>query len=319
MITRLVWGPSSPKGRIDKVLADELPGVTRATVQRWIEEGRVRIDGRPCRARDRVDVGSVIEVEPGPPPPSRAEPDASVELNVLHEDPHLLVIEKQAGLVVHPGRGHMSGTLVNGLLARPGFSQAPADPRDPAGALRPGIVHRIDKDTSGVLVVAKSAEAREGLKAQLSEHTVERVYRALTVGVPVAGTIETLHGRDPSSRLRFTSRVLRGRRAVTHVAPLEVLAAGRAALVECRLETGRTHQIRVHLSERAGTPILADALYGGKRGAPEVVAIGEELGRHALHAAVLGFTHPVTGQSLRFETPLPSDMQAALENLRRLG
>lgn len=319
MITRLVWGPSSPQGRIDKVLADELPDVTRATVQRWIEEGRIRIDGRPCRARDRVEVGSVIEVEPGPPPLSRAEPDASVELSVLHEDAHLLVIEKQAGLVVHPGRGHASGTLVNGLLARPGFSHAPADPRDPAGALRPGIVHRIDKDTSGVLVVAKSEVAREGLKAQLSEHTVERVYRALTVGVPVAATIETQHGRDPSSRLRFTSRVIRGRRAVTHVAPLEVLAAGRAALVECRLETGRTHQIRVHLSERAGTPILADALYGGRRGAPEVVAIAEKLGRHALHAAVLGFTHPVTGQPLRFETPLPGDMQEALEGLRRLG
>lgn len=139
------------------------------------------------------------------------------------------------------------------------------------------------------------------------------------LGSSPAGTIETQHGRDPGSRLRFTSRVIRGRRAVTHVAPVEVLAAGRAAMVECRLETGRTHQIRVHLSECTKTPILADALYGGRRGAPEIVAVGERLERHALHAAVLGFTHPVTGEPLRFETPLPADMAAALDELRALG
>jgi 23S rRNA pseudouridine1911/1915/1917 synthase len=304
---------------VDKVLTEHLPGITRATVQRWIAEGRVRIDGKPCKARDTVFPGSVLEVEPGPRPATRAEPDPSVHVRVLHEDEHLVVVDKPAGLVVHPGRGHASGTLVNGLLARPGFERPPSDPRDPEGYLRPGIVHRIDKDTSGILVVAKSEAAREGLKDQLSRHEVERVYLALTVGVPPAGTIDTLHGRDPHSRLRFSSKVEEGRRAVTHVRPLEVLAGGRAALVECRLETGRTHQIRVHLSEKTQTPLLADELYGARRGPPEVLAIAERLGRQALHAAVLGFVHPLSGEPLRFETELPPDLREALAELRALG
>jgi 23S rRNA pseudouridine1911/1915/1917 synthase len=313
-----VLGPSTPKGRVDKVLVEQLPGVSRATIQRWIGEGRVLVAGRPCRARDAVGPGDVLEVHPGAPPPSRAEPDASVELRVLYEDPHLIVVDKQAGLVVHPGRGHFTGTLVNGLLARPGFARPTADPRDPEGAMRPGIVHRIDKDTSGVLVVARTELAREGLKDQLSRHSVERVYRAITLGVPPRTKIETLHGRDPASRLRFSSRVLQGRRAVTHVRPLEVLAGGRAALVECQLETGRTHQIRVHLSEQTKTPILADELYGGRRCGPELLTLTERLGRQALHAAVLGFVHPATGEALRFETPLPEDMQTVLDQLREL-
>jgi 23S rRNA pseudouridine1911/1915/1917 synthase len=288
-------------------------------VQRWIDEGRVQVNGKACRAKDAVGPGDVIDVEPGPPPVSHAEPDPNVSLRVLHEDEELLVVDKQAGLVVHPARGHATGTLVNGLLARPGFSRHTADPRDPEGSLRPGIVHRLDKDTSGVLVVAKTDRAREGLKAQLSSHTMERVYRALTVGVPRSGTISTLHGRDPSSRLRFSSKVREGRRAVTHVQVLASLAAGRAALVECRLETGRTHQIRVHLSEQMGTPIFADELYGGNRGPSELRGIAAELGRQALHAAVLGFVHPVSGETLRFETPFPEDFRRAYEALLALS
>lgn len=319
MKQRLVLGPTSPSGRLDKVLAELLPDVTRASVQRWIAEGRVLVDGRAPKARQNVAVGSVIEVDPGPPPATRAEADPTVEVRVLFEDADLVVVDKQAGLVVHPGRGHGSGTLVNGLLARPGFERAPADPRDPEGQLRPGIVHRIDKDTSGVLVVAKTELAREGLKEQLASHSVERVYRALTLGVPPSGTIDTLHGRDPASRLRFSSRVREGKRAVTHVTVLESLAGGRAGWVECRLETGRTHQIRVHLSERCNTPILADALYGTRRAAPDIASIADALGRHALHAAVLGFVHPRTGEPLRFETELPEDMQRALDALRALG
>lgn len=312
-------GAEQRRERVDKVLARLLPEVSRATVQRWIEEGRVQVDGKPCRSRDSVTAGSRIEVEAGPAPLSDADPDASVVLDVCHEDEHLLVVNKPAGLVVHPARGHRTGTLVNGLLARPGFSVPSPDPRDEHGSLRPGIVHRIDKDTSGLLVVAKDDRTREGLKAQLAAHTVERAYLALTVGTPPTGVIRSLHARDPKSRLRFTSRAKEGKTAVTHVLVLERLADGQAAYIECRLETGRTHQIRVHLSEQTKTPLLADAIYGGRTAlSPELDRIAEALGRQALHATVLGFVHPITGETLRFEVAPPPDFERALSELRRL-
>jgi 23S rRNA pseudouridine1911/1915/1917 synthase len=314
-----VLGPEQRRERVDKVLARLLGEVSRATVQRWIDEDRVTVDGKVCRARDSVSAGNSIAVEPGPAPTSNAEPDQSIVLDVQFEDEHLLVVNKPAGLVVHPARGHATGTLVNGLLARPGFSQPNPDPRDDDASLRPGIVHRIDKDTSGLLVVAKDDRTREGLKAQLARHSVERAYLALTVGVPRIGTIRTLHTRDPKSRLRFTSRSKEGRSAVTHVRLLESLAAGRAAFVECRLETGRTHQIRVHLSEQTKTPLLADALYGRPPAAADLAEIAQKLGRQALHAAVLGFIHPVTSEQLRFEAPPPADFAGALAALRALG
>lgn len=316
MSLRFVLAPEQAKSRIDKILPALLRGVSRATVQRWISEGRVRVDGEQCRASDEVGPGAVIEVEPGPPPPSNVEPDPTVPFEVLHEDEHLVVVNKPAGVVVHPGRGNWDHTLVAGLLTRPGFERAPFDPRDPLGRLRPGIVHRLDKNTSGVLVVAKTESAREGLKKQLAAHSVERVYRGITLGVPKPGRIETLHGRHPGSRFRFTSRVETGRVAITHVSVDESLSRGRAALVSCRLETGRTHQIRVHLAERAGAPIFADALYGRTPGDEDLRAVANELGRQALHASVLGFEHPGTGSLVRFETPLPSDMDSALRTLR---
>jgi 23S rRNA pseudouridine1911/1915/1917 synthase len=288
-------------------------------VQRWIEAGRVLVGGALCRPRDLVASGAVLEVEPLAPAASAAEPDAGITLDVLYEDEALLVVNKPAGLVVHPARGHRTGTLVNGLLARPGFAQDLADPLDVRGAVRPGIVHRIDKDTSGVLVVAKTPASRESLKAQLGAHTAERVYLALTAGVPAPATIRTHYGRDPRSRLRFTSRVEDGKLAVTHVKVLERLAGARAALVECRLETGRTHQIRVHLAERAKTPLLADALYGRPAKDPELAAVSARLGRQALHAAVLGFVHPLTSERLRFEVDPPADFARALADLRALG
>jgi 23S rRNA pseudouridine1911/1915/1917 synthase len=315
---RFVLAPGSPPERVDKALARLLPDVSRSTIQRWMGEGRVLVDGKPCRPRDSVTEGNVLEVDPGPAPPSAAEPDPNVAVSALYEDEELVVVDKPAGLVVHPARGHRQGTLVNGLLARPGFVSAPADARDRAGALRPGIVHRIDKDTSGILVVAKTERARESLKAALSAHDVERRYLALTLGVPRARTIRTAYGRDRRSRLRFTSKLREGKPAVTHVRVLEAFA-GRAALVECRLETGRTHQIRVHLSEQTQTPLLGDALYGRMPNDPELAAIARTLGRQALHAAVLGFAHPASGAMLRFEAPPPADFQAALEALRALG
>lgn len=315
---RFELGPEHAGERLDKLLARLMPEVSRSTLQRWIVEERVRVDGRLCRARDVARAGSVVEVEPGPAPSSEAQPDATVPFTVLYEDEHLVVVDKPAGVVVHPARGHFHGTLVSGLLARGGFRRVAADPRDPEGHLRPGIVHRIDKDTSGVLVVAKDEATREGLKAQLAAHSVERAYLALTVGVPPAGRIETLYGRDPRSRLRFTSKVREGKRAVTSVELLERFASDRAALVRCRLETGRTHQIRVHLAERCKTPILADALYGRPPGDASLAEIARAMGRQALHAAVLGFEHPVAHRVLRFEVPVPADFQRALESLRAL-
>ena len=314
-------GPEQAKERVDKVVPGLLRGVSRATVQRWIAEGRVRVDGNPCRARHGVRAGDVIEVDPGPPPPSTVVPDATVPFSVLYEDESLLVVDKPAGVVVHPAKGNWDHTLVAGLLARPGFERAPYDPRDPAGPLRPGIVHRLDKETSGVLVVAKNEMAREGLKTQLGAHSMERVYRAITLGVPKAGRIETLHARSRVSRLRFTSFTEQGRVAVTHVKVEERLAGGRAALALCRLETGRTHQIRVHLFERGGAPVFADALYGNgnKPADPALLEVAVELGRHALHAQVLGFEHPRTGERLRFESPFPAEFLRALERLRALG
>jgi 23S rRNA pseudouridine1911/1915/1917 synthase len=316
---RFELGPEQGRDRLDKVLSRLLPDVSRSTVQRWIDEGRVRVDGQQRRPRDLVGPNSVIEVEPGPRPSSTAEPDASVAFGVLYEDAHLIVIDKPPGLVVHPARGHASGTLVNGLLAREGFEREAVDERDPMGPLRPGVVHRIDKDTSGVLVVAKDEPSREGLKSQLSAHSMERLYLALTLGVPRPARIETLYGRDARSRLKFSSRVKEGKKAITRVDVRERLAGGRAAFVECRLETGRTHQIRVHLSEQAKTPLLADRLYGKVPTDAELARISEALGRQALHATLLGFVHPVTGEPLRFESPLPSDFESALAALRELG
>jgi 23S rRNA pseudouridine1911/1915/1917 synthase len=315
---RFVLPPGAVPERVDKALARLLPDVSRSTIQRWMSEGRVHVGGRACRPRDAVGEGSVLEVEPGPSPESSAEPDPGVSVAVLYEDEELVVVNKPPGMVVHPARGHRSGTLVNGLLARPGFASAPADARDREGSLRPGIVHRIDKDTSGILVVAKTVRAREGLKAALSAHAVERRYLALTLGVPRLRTIRTAYGRDRRSRLRFTSKLREGKPAVTHLRVLESFG-GSAALVECRLETGRTHQIRVHLSEQAQTPLIADALYGRKPNDPELARIAGALGRQALHAAVLGFVHPVSRDALRFEVEPPSDFRTALDALRSFG
>lgn len=318
-VQHFLLGPEQRRERVDKVLSRLLSDVSRVTVQRWIEEGRVLVEGKPCRPRDEVSAGQRLEVEAGPRPPSEADPDASVVLDVRYEDPHLLVIDKPAGLVVHPARGHRTGTLVNGLLARPGFAFQANEDDDEQSALRPGIVHRIDKDTSGLLVVAKDERTREGLKAQLAAHSVERAYLAITVGVPPSGTIRTLHGRDPKSRLRFSSKVREGKTAITHLRVLERLAGGRAALVECRLETGRTHQIRVHLSEQTKTPLLADAVYGRAQLSPDLAPISATLARQALHAAVLGFVHPISGEQLHFESPLPAELEVALAALRALA
>jgi len=317
MLHTFVLPPEQRRERIDRVVASLLGDVSRSTVQRWIAEGRVLLAGRPCKPRDAVGPGACIEVDPGPRPSTHAEPDASVTFGVVYEDEHLIVVDKPAGLVVHPARGHWTGTLVNGLLARSGFSASPEDPRDPVGALRPGVVHRLDRGTSGLLVVAKDEPTREGLKQQIQARSVERAYCAIVVGLPESRTIQSAYGRHPKSRLRFTSRVAQGRSATTVVQVREQLAGGSAALVECRLATGRTHQIRVHMAEQAGTPVLGDPLYGRRSYGEPIDSVAQELGRQALHAACLGFVHPVTRRPLRFDAPLPADMQRALSRLRQ--
>lgn len=310
--------PHDPRDRLDKLAVALLAraGVTasRATVQRWIEHGRVEVNGRHARASAAVPAGALITLTPEPPEATTAEPDPSIPLRIVYEDAHLLVVDKPAGLVVHPARGHASGTLVNALLCRPDFQRSAPDPRDPAGHLRPGIVHRLDKGTSGLLVVAKTERTREALKELFARHDIERAYVAIVIGSAKDATIDTLHGRHPTDRLRFTTRVDAGKRAITHIRVLERLEG--ATLVECRLSTGRTHQIRVHLAERMGTAVLGDPIYGAPPRDPDLRLVAEQLGHQALHARLLGFIHPVTGVRVSWESPLPSDVERALDFLR---
>lgn len=257
-------------------------------------------------AKRRVQVGQRIVVRPAPPPPTDAIPQ-DLPLDVLFEDEHILVVDKAAGMVVHPAPGHPDGTLVNAVLHH--FGALPGE-----DAARPGIVHRLDAWTSGVMVVARTPEARDGLVGLFQEHRIERAYLAIACGkVPRSVTYETLHGRHPTARKKFSSRVKRGKRAMTHVERVEGLRG--ATLVRCTLETGRTHQIRVHLAD-AGHPLLGDPLYGGRRKDARLREAADALGRQALHAAVLGFVHPVTKRAVRWEAPLPADFQEALGALR---
>ncbi len=263
------------------------------------------------RAKDVVREGSRVEVTPLSRPRTDLTPDASVRFEVLHEDDDLVVLVKPAGLVVHPAAGNETGTLVHGLLAK-GFFRLDAS-ADEEGNFRPGIVHRLDKGTSGVMVVARTVAAREKLKALFAAHDIERAYDAIVVGAAKDGTFRTLHGRHPTDRKRFTSKVTRGKHAVTRVEVLERFAS--ATLVRCTLETGRTHQIRVHLAE-SGTPVLGDPVYGSAPRDATLRALGTKLGHQALHARVLGFVHPRTGRRVRFEAEWPEDFAAVVEALR---
>jgi 23S rRNA pseudouridine1911/1915/1917 synthase len=245
---------------------------------------------------------------PPPPVPTSIEAEA-MPLTIVHEDRWLVVIDKPPGLVVHPAPGHEAGTLVNALLAHV------RDLRGIGGELRPGIVHRIDKDTSGLLVVAKDDATMAALAAAFKDHTVERVYDALVAGKPPGpgGRIDTLYGRDPNARKKFSSRVRAGKRAVTNWRVVERFAG--AARIEARLETGRTHQVRVHLAS-VDLPLLGEKLYVPRRLQGKLPRNAPRIARQALHAEALAFAHPVTGEALRFESPLPEDMSAVLAELR---
>jgi 23S rRNA pseudouridine1911/1915/1917 synthase len=319
----------------------------------------VTVDGASREASGRVKEGENVAVEPMPPATTEARAEEGIAFEVMHVDDAVVVVNKPAGLVVHPAKGHAGGTLVNGLLARgyfvagQGLLAPGADAKErsqnerveierpetePQGHERleherlehgrpeserpendrpqndrPGIVHRLDKGTSGVMVVARTPQARESLVAQFRAHSIERAYRAVVVGDAKDATLATLHGRHPRDRLRFTTRVTTGRRAVTHVRVLERLVG--ATLVECTLETGRTHQIRVHLAE-SGTPVLGDPLYGKPPRDPFLRAEAERLGHQALHARVLGFVHPISGAAERFVAEPPADFERLLVALR---
>jgi len=325
--------------RLDRFLASTLSamedGPSRSELQRWIEHGGVKVDGVVKKASEKLREGARIAVEPEPPPTTQALAEEGIQFDVVHMDDAVIVLNKPAGLVVHPARGHRTGTLVNGLLAR-GVFDAPdgeeemderppmslRDPRPPVDGTpvdldrsRPGIVHRLDKGTSGLMVVARHPRAREHLKAQFATHSIAREYVTICVGDVTAQTFDTLHGRHPRDRMKFSSKVKTGKRAITHVKPIESLAHRLATFVSCRLETGRTHQIRVHLADNR-TPILGDATYGKLPKHDVLREAAEALNRPALHARVLGFVHPVTGKHVRFEVDPPADFEVALTALR---
>jgi len=319
-----VAAPEDAGARLDRFLA-ERPDIaaahlSRSRIKALIEDGRATIGGRAVADAARR-LASGDEIALAVPPPAPAEPEAeNIALDIVHEDAHLLVIDKPAGLVVHPASGHESGTLVNALIAHCGDSLSGV-----GGVRKPGIVHRIDKDTTGLLVVAKTDAAHIGLSRLFADHGrrlhLVREYRAFVWGAPDRphGVVEAPIGRHATQRARMAVvSPARGREATTHWEVLEQYGA--ASLLSCRLETGRTHQIRVHMAH-VGHPLIGDPTYGAGfktktalLGPPARAAV-EGLGRQALHAATLGFEHPVTGEELMFESPLPPDLVALREAL----
>ena len=322
-ILRVEIGPDLAGQRLDKALAAAAPDLSRARLQALIAAGQVSLV-LPNRGPVPQTSGSAKAVaglyDVTVPPPVAAEPlPEAIPLTVLYEDAYLIVIDKPAGMAAHPAPGCETGTLVNALLHHCGDSLSGI-----GGVARPGIVHRLDKETSGVMVAAKTDAAHQGLSLLFAAHDIDRMYLALTRGAPhpVVGTIQTRLGRSPGDRKKMAVLKTGGREAVTHYRVEKLFGPPDkplAARVACRLETGRTHQIRVHLASK-GSPCLGDPVYGAGAPAAPVKAAIQAIGfaRQALHAAVLGFVHPITGETLRFETPLPPDMaalQSALEAL----
>ena len=284
--------------RLDRALADAAPTLSRERLKVLINAGQVSRDGLAVRdPAKRAAAGEVFAVAVPLPTPAHNEAQA-IAFGIAFEDEHLIVVDKPAGLVVHPAAGNFDGTLVNALLHHCGGSLSGI-----GGVARPGIVHRIDKDTSGLIVAAKTDRAHEGLARQFADHSIERRYLAITRGKPAppAGRVDAPLARSPSNRKKIAI-VSTGKRAVTHYRTLEPLNG--AALVECRLETGRTHQVRVHMAS-LGHPLVGDATYGGRH------PVAERIGfrRQALHAARLGFVHPVTKETQVFDSAMPADMQ----------
>lgn len=295
--------PSEAGQRIDRYLSEKLPDLTRSYLQKLIGEGFVLQKGKPVKNGTKTLAGEQIEVTV----PEAEEPEIlpeDIPLDILYEDADVILVNKPKDMVVHPAAGHYSGTLVNALMyhCRDGLSGI-------NGVLRPGIVHRIDKDTTGVLVVCKNDKAHNALAEQLKEHTITRRYRAIVCGnlKEDEGTVDAPLGRHPQERKKMAIVRQGGRRAVTHYRVLERF--GSYTYIECRLETGRTHQIRVHMAS-LGHPLLGDEVYGRTKSP-------FHLEGQTLHAMVLGFQHPTTGEYMEFEAPLPAYFEELLQKLRK--
>ncbi len=311
--------------RLDKALAAALPGLSRSRLKALILEGAVSIDGDPVTDPSfSLKEGQAIAVTEPQPAPALPQPQ-DIALTIVHEDADLIVIDKPAGMVVHPAAGSPDGTVVNALLHHCKGSLSGI-----GGVARPGIVHRIDKDTSGLLVVAKTDAAHQGLAKQFADHSIKRAYWALLRGAPRKreGTIDKPIGRSRADRKKMTVVRSGGKHAVTHYKLLaryggQTADDAVASLVECRLETGRTHQIRVHMAD-LGCPVLGDPLYGRARATlprhtpQDVVDFVQKRARQALHARLLGFIHPVSGDPMHFESALPHDMRALIASLECL-
>jgi 23S rRNA pseudouridine1911/1915/1917 synthase len=299
---KIIIAESEEGQRVDFALA-ALAGISRSQARRWIEADRVRINGRAPRASSRVHGGDTLEATPVVPVASTLTPEA-IPLAVLFEDDDLIVVDKPAGLVVHPAPGHPSGTLVNALLHHCGNLAGVG------GVLRPGIVHRLDQGTSGVMVAAKNDAAHRALAEQFHDHHIEREYRALVRALPGAetGRVDRAIGRHPRDRKRMSVRSHRGRRAVTVWQVLQRFPRAGRSWLAVLPETGRTHQIRVHLAS-VGMPLVSDPVYGRSKRTRLL------LERPALHARLLGFDHPRSGERMRFEAPLPADLEELLAEL----
>ncbi len=307
---RVIEGTIATGGlRLDRALADA-SGLSRERVKALMDEGRVELGGKvTAQASAKPAAGTAFVIRVPRPAPSAAEAQ-DIPLSVVYEDAHLIVIDKPAGLVVHPAAGNLDGTLVNALLhhCRGQLSGI-------GGVVRPGIVHRIDKDTSGLLVVAKTDAAHEGLARQFADHSIHRAYHAVTGGVPVpaAGTVRGAIGRSGHDRKKMAIvEEDRGKHAVTHYRTLQVLNG--AALIECRLETGRTHQVRVHLAS-IGHALLGDPVYGRAPAQIKPVLARLQFRRQALHAAELGFEHPASGEMVHFVSTTPVDLRQLVVEL----
>ena len=299
--------------RLDKALADA-SGLSRERVKALLGDGHITLAGKPATSASAKAVAGMAFAIAVPPAAEATAAPQDIPLVVVYEDNDLIVIDKPAGLVVHPAAGNPDGTLVNALLHHCGGSLSGI-----GGVARPGIVHRIDKDTSGLLVVAKNDAAHEGLARQFADHSIERAYFAVVNGHPrpAAGTVNARIGRSSANRKKMAvlpDDTSRGKHAITHFKTLKLME--NCALIECRLETGRTHQVRVHMTS-IGHALLGDPLYGRPHAKLRPILTALRFHRQALHAAVLGFVHPITGDTIRFESELPQDMRELIDETAR--